>query len=154
MSDDLDAAIRTIEPRDEARWRVLWAGYCAFYEAAIPEEVTRDTWARILEPASPIRAIVAERNGRVVGIANYVLHDSTWTSKPVCYLQDLFVDPDERGAGVGGKLIDWLLAEMEARGWSRVYWATRENNYRARSLYDRYTPHSGFLRYIVPNRKL
>lgn len=144
--------VRRIEPRDEARWRELWAGYCAFYEVDIPDEVTRRTWARILDDDSPIHAIVAEREGRVVGIANYVLHESTWTSRPVCYLQDLFVDPRERGAGAGAKLIDWLLAEMAVRQWSRVYWATRENNYRARSLYDRYTPHSGFLRYIVPNR--
>ena len=69
----------------------------------------------------------------------------------MCYLQDLFVDPDKRAAGAGGLLIDWLIAEMKAQGWSRLYWATRENNYRARGLYDKYTPHSGFLRYVIEN---
>lgn len=44
---------------------------------------------------------------------------------------------------------DWLVAECGTQSWSRLYWNTRENNYRARGLYDKYTPHSGFLRYVV-----
>ena len=87
----------------------------------------------------------------MIGIANYLLHENTATLTPVCYLQDLFVDPKARANGVGKQLIDWLVAEMEARGWSRLYWATKENNYRARGLYDKYTPHSGFLRYSIAN---
>jgi ribosomal protein S18 acetylase RimI-like enzyme len=51
--------------------------------------------------------------------------------------------------GVGGLLIDWLLAEMKEKKWARLYWHTRENNYRARALYDKFTPHSGFLRYAI-----
>jgi GNAT superfamily N-acetyltransferase len=104
-----------------------------------------------MNPASPVYAIVAELDLNVVGIANYLLHESTSAIEPVCYLQDLFVDPAIRGEGVGKALIDWLLAEMKTQRWSRVYWATAENNYRARGLYDKYTPHSGFLRYVVTN---
>jgi hypothetical protein len=33
--------------------------------------------------------------------------------------------------------------------WARLYWNTKENNYRARALYDTYTPHSGFIRYVI-----
>jgi GNAT superfamily N-acetyltransferase len=50
---------------------------------------------------------------------------------------------------VGKRLIDWLLEETKRQGWSRLYWNTKENNYRARGLYDKYAPHSGFLRYVV-----
>ena len=60
-------------------------------------------------------------------------------------------DPAARGHGVGKQLIDWLVAEMKAHRWSRLYWSTRETNYRARALYDQYTPHSGFLRYVINN---
>jgi len=84
-------------------------------------------------------------------MANYIIHEATSTPTPVCYLQDLFVDPDRRASGVGRLLIDWLVAEMNSQGWSRLYWHTKENNYRARGLYDKYTPHSGFLRYAVNN---
>ncbi len=143
--------IRKAEPRDEPRWRELWDAYTRFYEREPNEAVTRQTWARILDPTSPVDGVVAETDAGVIGIANYIVHDSTSALSPVCYLQDLFVDPHFRAAGVGKQLIDWLLAEMTARGWSRVYWQTKENNYRARGLYDKYTPHSGFVRYVVKN---
>jgi GNAT superfamily N-acetyltransferase len=146
--------IRKIERRDESRWRELWDAYTRFYEREPSETITRATWPRIMNPASPIHAIVAERDGRVVGIANYVIHEYTSGVAPVCYLEDLFVDPEERGAGVGGQLIDWLVAQMQAQGWERLYWHTRENNYRARGLYDKYTPHSGFVRYVIKNQSV
>jgi GNAT superfamily N-acetyltransferase len=145
--------IRRIEARDEARWRELWDGYCRFYERTPDEAVANFAWVRIMDTASPVHAIVAERAGSgVIGIANYIIHENTATLAPVCYLQDLFVDPDCRAAGTGKLLIDWLVAEMQRQGWARLYWATRENNYRARGLYDKYTPHSGFLRYVIDNR--
>ena len=144
--------IRKIEVRDEARWRVLWEGYCRFYERELREDITTHTWSRIMEFTSPVNAIVAvDGGGQVIGICNYILHENTWTLTPVCYLEDLFVDPACRAAGVGKQLIDWLLAEMKTQGWSRLYWNTKENNYRARGLYDQYTPHSGFLRYVINN---
>jgi GNAT superfamily N-acetyltransferase len=146
----MHCTVRRIEARDEPRWRELWDGYCRFYEREISEPITRHTWTRIMDAASPVHAIVAERqDGGVIGMANYVIHENTWTLTPVCYLEDLFVDPAQRAAGVGAQLIDWLLAETKAQGWSRLYWNTKENNYRARGLYDKYTPHSGFLRYVV-----
>ena len=144
--------VREIEARDQARWRLLWDGYCEFYERNMSEAVTAHTWARILDPTSPVYAIVAEHADLgVIGIANYVIHENTWSLTPVCYLEDLYVDPKERAYGVGKQLIDWLVARMRERRWSRLYWNTRENNYRARGLYDKYTPHSGFVRYVILN---
>jgi GNAT superfamily N-acetyltransferase len=148
----MDVKIRNVEAADELRWRELWDGYCRFYERAPSERITRHTWQRLMDPASPVKGIVAESSGDgVIGIANYLVHENTATLTPVCYLQDLFVDPDKRAAGVGQQLIDWLVAEMKARGWARLYWSTKEDNYRARGLYDKYTPHSGFLRYVINN---
>ncbi|HUL55915.1 MAG TPA: GNAT family N-acetyltransferase [Usitatibacter sp.] len=146
--------IRPIEARDEARWRELYDAYTRFYEREPVEAITRHVWSRIMDPKAPVYAAVAEDGGRVVGIQNYLLHESTSAIQPVCYLQDLFVDPAVRAGGIGKALIDWLLAEMRKNGWQRVYWATRETNYRARGLYDKFTPHSGFLRYVVNNPEL
>lgn len=147
---DASIRVRGIRPDDETAWRRLWAGYCAFYEVSLPAEVTAHTWRRILDPAVPVYAIAAEdRGGRVVGIANYILHENTWTRTSVCYLEDLFVEPDVRGTGAGRALLDWLVAETRARGWSRLYWMTKEGNATARRLYDRYTRSDGFVRYVV-----
>lgn len=97
-----------------------------------------------------MHAIVAlDASGYVIGMANYLTHENTTQLTPVCYLQDLFVDPEFRGGAVGKQLIDWLIAETKRKGWSRLYWNTKETNYYARSLYDKYTLHSGFLKYSI-----
>ena len=142
--------IRPSEPRDEARWRVLLDAYTRFYEREPSDVLTASTWARIFDPGVPVHAIVAEdADAGVVGIANYLIHESTSALRPVCYLQDLFVDPAARGVGIGALLIDWLIAEIAVQDWSRLYWHTKEDNYRARALYDKYNRQSGFLRYVV-----
>ncbi|HEX4330870.1 MAG TPA: GNAT family N-acetyltransferase [Usitatibacter sp.] len=145
------AVVRPAEARDYDRWRELLDAYTRFYEREPDEAIARHVWSRIVDPKAPVYAAVAEVDGRVVGMTNYLLHESTGTPALVCYLQDLFVDPAIRARGVGEALIDFVLAEMKRHGWQRVYWSTRETNYRARGLYDKYAPHSGFLRYVVPN---
>ena len=153
MSKSTSVRVRPVEPTDEARWRELWQGYLVFYEKTLPSEVTAFTWKRILDPASSIKTIVAEADGGgVVGIANYLLHENTWSVAPICCLEDLFVDPAWRGRGIGRQLIDWLVDETRRRGWGSLYWHTHQDNRQARALYDQYTLHSGFLRYVIaPN---
>ena len=98
-----------------------------------------------------MNGLIAESGGKVMGIAHYVIHENTSQMLPSCFLQDMIVADEARGTGVGRRLIDWLLTEMKTQGWSRVYWNTKENNYRARMLYDKFTSHSGFVRYVVNN---
>jgi GNAT superfamily N-acetyltransferase len=147
--------IRRITSEDYPAWRQLWAGYHDFYQNNISDEVTQHTWLRIMDENSPVQCIVADsaKEG-VIGMANYILHDSTWAIEPICYLQDMFVKPDVRANGTGEAMLDWLKEQMTEQGWARLYWLTKENNYRARGLYDKYTPHSGFVRYVVVNENL
>jgi GNAT superfamily N-acetyltransferase len=142
--------VRPAVQQDEMRWRELFDGYCLFYKREPSEALTSYTWKRIMDPGVPVHALVAEdaANG-VVGIANYLIHEHTLGLTPACYLGDLFVDPVQRAAGVGKRLIDWLVEEMKRKGWCRLYWHTRLNNYRARGLYDKFTPHSDFVRYTI-----
>lgn len=148
----LRITIRPIAEKDHARWLELWRGYCLFYGAEPDPVVTDHTWQRMTDGSGRvIGAVAVDENDHVIGIANYLLHENTSTLAPVCYLQDLFVDPAARGDGVGKHMLEWLSAEMKRHGWARVYWATKENNYRARGLYDKFTPHSGFLRYVMYN---
>jgi GNAT superfamily N-acetyltransferase len=141
--------IRDPEPADKMAWRTLWSCYNAFYEVTIPEAVTARTWQRMLDPASPMFGRLAVADGEVIGFSVSVLHDSTWTSAPVCYLEDLFVAPKFRGHGHGRSLIADLVDRAKANCWSRLYWHTRASN-PARRLYDEFAKADDFVRYRRP----
>jgi GNAT superfamily N-acetyltransferase len=141
--------VRAATSSDEFRWRELWAGYNAFYEEDVPGPITQSTWRRILNPAVPMLGRVAELDERVVGFSISVLHESTWVAAPICYLEDLFVDPAVRGGGVGRMLLQDLVVLARQNGWPKLYWHTRGNNVTARRLYDTFTRADDFVRYVV-----
>ena len=142
-----ETTIRNAEPNDEAQWRDLWAHYIKFYRGTVPEDATALTWKRILDPHSTIDALVAVHDGILVGICNFLFHDNTWSTQPICYLQDLFVTPQARGGGVAKALILACEQKAKTKGAFRLYWQTQEYNAAARSLYDTITPRSSFIVY-------
>lgn len=139
--------IRDCEAGDYAAWRHLWEGYLAFYNVRLDEAVTAQTWARLMDAASPVKARLAVQGGAVLGFAIHHHHPSTWVMGEDGYLEDLYVDAAARGQGAGRALIDDLLALGRMRGWARVYWHTDASNARARALYDSYAPSDGHIRY-------
>ncbi len=139
--------VRDIREADAQDWRRLWAGYNDFYETSVPAEVTEHTLHRLLDPTSAMIGRIAEIDGRVAGFSVSVLHDSSWTTSPICYLEDLFVDPTFRGGGVGRALIQDLIDLGRMRGWSQLYWVTRATNEAARRLYDKFGQADNFVRY-------
>jgi GNAT superfamily N-acetyltransferase len=142
--------IRDARPSDETDFRRLWASYLAFYQVDLPPAVTAATWARLMDPASPVKARLAVVDGQVQGFAIHLHHPSTWVATEDCYLEDLFVADTARGQGLGRALIDDLVALARAKGWARLYWHTNEGNTRARALYDQYVASDGHIRYRLP----
>ncbi|MDE1893765.1 MAG: GNAT family N-acetyltransferase [Xanthomonadaceae bacterium] len=143
--------IRPVAAADLAAWRPLWDGYNAFYgrhgDTALAEEVSRTTWSRFLDPAEPVHALVAEHEGRLLGLAHFLFHRSTTQLGLSCYLQDLFTAPDARGRGVGHALIEAVYRRAGEAGSPRVYWQTHETNGSAMRLYDQVAERSGFVVY-------
>jgi GNAT superfamily N-acetyltransferase len=142
-----EITIRPLARTDRAQWEPLWLGYLAFYKTSVPDDVTDLTFARFFDEAEPMHALVAEQDGKIVGIVHYIFHRSTWTKGPYCYLQDLFTREDARGSGVGRKLIEAVYERAKAQGASRVYWLTQESNATARALYDKLADRPGFIQY-------
>ncbi len=147
MTTPFTGTIRPLAPSDRAAWDGLWAGYLTFYESSVAPEVSEATWTRLLDPAQPMFALVAEDTDGVFGLVQCGLHASTWSTQPYCYLGDLYVDPSRRGSGAGRALIEAVYAEADRLGAVRVYWMTHETNATARLLYDRLATRSGFIQY-------
>ena len=66
--------------------------------------------------------------GRVVGMALWFLNFSTWTGKCGIYLEDLFIQPDQRGHGYGKSLLVHLAQRCVAEGYPRLVWQVLDWN--------------------------
>ncbi len=143
--------VRPVARQDFDAWLPLWDGYNKFYgrfgKTALPVEITRTTWARFFDAYEPVHALVAESEGKLVGLVHYLFHRSTTMIEPNCYLQDLFTDERARGKGVGRALIEAVYGRARVAGCSRVYWLTHETNATARRLYDQVAENTGFIVY-------
>jgi GNAT superfamily N-acetyltransferase len=141
------STIRSAVPADFAQWLPLWECYNTFYERTVPAEVTRMTWSRFFDAYEPMHAVVAERDGKLLGLVHYLFHRNTAMLGPTCYLQDLFTVATTRGQGIGRALIEAVYERAQAAGSPRVYWMTQESNATARKLYDQVAEYSGFIQY-------
>ncbi|WP_306031399.1 GNAT family N-acetyltransferase [Stappia sp. MMSF_3263] len=139
-------AIRPLVASDHAAWAPLWAAYLDFYRQQLAEGVTETVFARISGDGAH-GGLVAERAGQMIGFVHYIVHETTWSLEPTCYLEDLYVDGAVRGGGAGRALIEAVYEVARARGCRSVYWQTHDDNARARALYDKVAVLSPFVRY-------
>jgi len=80
-------------------------------------------------------ATVADDGGDVVGMAIHFRNYSTWTGRVGIYLEDLYVQPDQRGRGVGRALLAHLARTARDRGYGRVDWSVLDWNEPALAFY-------------------
>jgi len=96
-------------------------------------------------------ALVAERDGSIVGIAIYFFFPTSFRARPGLYLEDIVVSRAERGEGVGRALMAELAAVAERRDCGRMEWAVLDWNERALDFYRRLgaRQHRQWLRYSL-----
>lgn len=140
--------VRPVESGDSDAWLQLWQGYLHFYRAEVPDEVTTETFQRLVSQSDGMIGLVAVGDGgELVGLANLVFHPSTWSIGPYCYLEDLFVSPAARGRSTARDLIAATYEEADRRGATETYWHTQQYNGAARSLYDQVAHPTSFIVY-------
>jgi GNAT superfamily N-acetyltransferase len=140
--------IRRLEVDDWDQWQPLWTGYLTFYRAELSEETTRQTFARLTSATDGMFGLFATSDrGEGLGLAHCIVHPTTWSRRPYCYLEDLFVSPDARGSDLGRALLEEAKRESLGQGAGRLYWHTQEYNGRARSLYDQVGRSTSFVVY-------
>lgn len=146
-----DLIIRPLTASDETEWRRLWCAYLEYYETSVPEDIYVSSFARLLgDDPRDFNGLVAELNGKLVGLTHYLFHRHGWKIEDTCYLQDLYADPDVRGRGVGRALIEAVYAAADAAGSPAVYWLTQDFNKPARILYDNVAVLTPFIKYQRP----
>ena len=140
--------IRPLHSSDRAEWGALWKAYLAFYETELEPEIYDTHFARMLgNDPQDFHGLVAELDGKLIGLVHFVYHRHGWKIENTCYLQDLYVDPEIRGTGGGRALIEAVYAAADAAGCPSVYWMTQDFNSQARQLYDQIGQHTPFIKY-------
>lgn len=146
-----DLIIRPLTAKDETEWRRLWAGYLDYYETTLPETVYASSFERMLgDNDRDFNGLVAELDGKLVGLTHYLFHRHGWKIEDTCYLQDLYADPAVRGRGIGRALINAVYAAADDAGAPNVYWLTQDFNKAARRLYDDVAVLTPFIKYQRP----
>lgn len=107
------------------------------YVTSTPDDLLRDGFG----PVPRFHAMLAEQVGdggerTAIGLALYYFTYSTWVGRPNLYVEDLYVDADQRGTGVGKRLMAALARQALEDGCGRLELAVKTDN-RARAFYER-----------------
>ena len=138
MTVAADVSLRAAELRDVEAIVTLIRGLAEFEKLTHLLEVTPEKLALHLFGAKPfVEAVVAERGGRVVAFALFFTNFSTFLARPGLYLEDLFVEPEQRGNGIGQALLEHLARLAATRGYGRFEWSVLDWNEAAIRFYQR-----------------
>jgi GNAT superfamily N-acetyltransferase len=115
----------------------LIAAYQRFYEVEqIDEERNRAFFARFIAPSEDGMLLGAWREDELLGYACLYWHFTSLVPAETVLMNDLYVEPDARGEGVGRALIEASAGVARERGAHHLEWATAPDNKTAQRLYD------------------
>ena len=115
----------------------LIAAYQTFYHATPDTERNRAHFGALATtPALGAQWVATTHMGQAVGFVTAYRTLSSVSAAKRCLLNDLYVNPEQRGKGIGRQLImhctQWAISE----GYPGVYWETDNDNHTAQKLYD------------------
>ena len=141
--------IRPLATEDFNQWKVLFEGYCDFYEHPADEKKVLTEWNWLHDEKNMLQGLVAcDEEGNVMGFAHYHAWPISIFGSEVCYLSDLFTLPMFRGKGVAKSLYNYLINLCKENSWPALTLLTQENNTTAQSLYNQFGEASDFKFYI------
>jgi GNAT superfamily N-acetyltransferase len=134
----MDIQLRAAEPRDLDALVGLIGELAAFENLSDQLRVkASDLERHLFGERALIECVVADRRGTVVAFALFFTNFSTFLGKPGLYLEDLYVQPAQRGAGLGKRLLVHLAELAVARDYGRFEWSVLDWNTHAIAFYER-----------------
>lgn len=139
--------VRSLQEEDYDQWLPVWQENM---QHQVSDEVTRNTWLWLCNSDNEVSGFGVFENSDLAGIMHYILHPTTGSMRPVCYMQDLFIMPDYRRKGYAKELLRALAQMGQENGWERIYWiAARDNEY-AQKLYRNIGIKLDFTMHVLP----
>lgn len=128
---------RVLINNDFDEWLEIYRFYAEHYEVQLTEDVVNTTWGWLMDKTHPLKGLVAEVDDRLIGLAHYRAMPRPLWGKNIGFLDDIIVAPAFRGSEAAKLLLNELKSIGCREKWGTVRWITRDNNYRARALYDK-----------------
>ena len=145
--------VRPVRPDEFEPWTRLFRGYADFYNWPTSDDHQRKVWSWIHVDGSVEALVVVpvDSSGAEVGPPYGLAHLREWV-RPLRgvvagYLDDLFVDPAQRGTGAVDALFTEIGRLARERDWAIVRWTTADDNYRARAVYDKLATRTTWITY-------
>ncbi len=147
--------IVTVRERDLDDLLPLMRGYCDFYGVAPPDAALLAlSRALLAHPGCEGVQLLArdrQHGAAAVGFATVYWSWSTLSASRIGVMNDLYVDPGTRGAGLADALIAACAQRARQHGATELDWQTALDNHRAQAVYDRTGAHrSQWLDYSLP----
>ena len=133
----MNNSVREIQLKDKEQWQELYKGYANFYKVEMNNQILETVWSWLHDKNHELNGIVYEIDGNIVALAHYRRMPRPLKGKDVGFLDDLFVEPIHRGKKIGEQLLNELKKISKSKGWDLIRWITRDDNLRAKNLYDR-----------------
>ena len=118
-------------------WIELYHKYAEYYQVDIPKDNFDLTWKWLTSENYPFWGILADVDSKIVGFAHFRSLPSPLDSCEVGFLDDLFVLQEYRGKKIGYSLIEKVHHIGQNKNWPYINWITKDDNYTARTLYDK-----------------
>ena len=121
--------VRPITPEDVPAVVDLVRELAEYEKARHEARMTEDQLsAALFGDSRALFGHVAVADGQVVGMALWFLNFSTWRGTHGVYLEDLYVQPQHRGSGLGRELLRTLADVCVQRGYDRLEWSVLDWN--------------------------
>ena len=118
-------------------WIELYHKYAEYYQVDIPKDNFDLTWKWLTSENYPFWGILADVDSKIVGFGHFRSLPSPLDSCEVGFLDDLFVLQEYRGKKIGYSLIEKVHQIGKSKNWPYINWITKDDNYTARTLYDK-----------------
>ena len=140
--------ITQLKETDKEQWQKLYHAYAKFYQVPMNDQILESVWSWIFDQQQPFYSIIAKTNeGKALGFMHFKEMASPLRGSMVGFLDDLYVVPEARGTGCVQALYEALNAFGKEKNWPLIRWITADDNYKARSSYDKIAERTHWVTY-------
>jgi ribosomal protein S18 acetylase RimI-like enzyme len=132
-----EVLIRSLKESDYKGWLQLYTLYADFYKTSLTEIGIETTWNWLMDSSHPCTGILAEQDNMIIAFAHFRGMPNPLRGENIGFLDDLYILPNYRGGKIVKLLFKTLKEYSRGNKWQIIRWITRDDNYRAKSVYDK-----------------